>query len=73
METYSQRDMEKAELNYTFVQDNQSMSTKCVLRRPHFQIDYPQTKLDLVINDFVFDVVFALRADSKKYGKMLLR
>ena len=37
METYSQRDMEEAGINITFVQDNQSMSSKGVLRGLHFQ------------------------------------
>ena len=32
METYNQRDMEEAGLNMQFVQDNQSMSVKGVLR-----------------------------------------
>ena len=32
METYSKRDMEEAGLNINFVQDNQSMSSKGVLR-----------------------------------------
>ena len=49
METYSQRDIEENGLNITFVQDNQSMSTKGVLRGLHFQINYPQTKLVRVI------------------------
>lgn len=69
METYSQRDMEEAGLNYTFVQDNQSMSTKGVLRGLHFQINYPQTKLVRVIRGEVFDVVVDLRKGSKTYGK----
>ena len=69
METYSQRDMEEAGLNYIFVQDNQSMSTKGVLRGLHFQINYPQTKLVRVIKGSVFDVAVDLRADSKTYGK----
>ena len=37
METYNQRDMEEAGLNMKFVQDNQSMSVKGVLRGLHFQ------------------------------------
>ena len=49
METYSQRDMEEAGINITFVQDNQSMSSKGVLRGLHFQKNYPQTKLVRVI------------------------
>lgn len=69
METYSRRDMEEAGLNYTFVQDNQSMSTKGVLRGLHFQINYPQTKLVRVIKGSVFDVVVDLRKGSKTYGK----
>lgn len=69
METYSQRDMEEAGLNYTFVQDNQSMSTKGVLRGLHFQINYPQTKLVRVIRGSVFDVAVDIRKDSKTYGK----
>ena len=69
METYSQRDMEEAGLNYTFVQDNQSMSTKGVLRGLHFQINYPQTKLVRVIKGEVFDVAVDLRMGSKTYGK----
>ena len=36
MESYSQRDMEEAGINITFVQDNQSMNTKSVLRGLHF-------------------------------------
>lgn len=69
METYSQRDMEEAGLNYTFVQDNQSMSTKGVLRGLHFQINYPQTKLVRVIKGSVFDVAVDIRNGSKTYGK----
>ena len=46
METYSQRDMEEAGLNIPFVQDNQSMSVKGVLRGLHFQKHYPQTEAE---------------------------
>lgn len=69
METYSQRDMEEAGLNIPFVQDNQSMSTKGVLRGLHFQKHYPQTKLVRAIQGSVFDVAVDLRADSETYGK----
>ena len=41
METYNQRDMEEAGLNMRFVQDNQSMSVRGVLRGLHFQKQYP--------------------------------
>lgn len=69
METYSQRDMEEAGLNIPFVQDNQSMSTKGVLRGLHFQKQYPQTKLVRAIKGSVFDVAVDLRAGSATYGK----
>ncbi len=69
METYSQRDMEEAGLNITFVQDNQSMSTKGVLRGLHFQKQHPQTKLVRVIKGSVFDVAVDLRSGSVTFGK----
>ena len=69
METYNQKDMEEAGLTMTFVQDNQSMSTKGVLRGLHFQKQYPQGKLVRVIKGRVFDVAVDLRANSKTYGQ----
>lgn len=69
IETYNQRDMQAAGLNMTFVQDNQSMSTKGVLRGLHFQKEFPQGKLVRVIKGRVFDVAVDLRKDSKTYGK----
>ncbi len=69
LETYSQRDMEEAGINIVFVQDNQSMSTKGVLRGLHFQKNFPQTKLVRVIRGAVFDVAVDLRKGSKTYGK----
>ena len=69
METYNQNDMHEAGLDMVFVQDNQSMSTKGVLRGLHFQKQYPQGKLVRVIRGRVFDVAVDLRADSATYGK----
>lgn len=69
METYNQQDMESAGINITFVQDNQSMSTKGVLRGLHFQKKYPQTKLVRVIKGSVFDVAVDLRYGSETFGK----
>lgn len=51
METYNQNDMHEAGLDMVFVQDNQSMSTKGVLRGLHFQKQYPQGKLVRVIKE----------------------
>lgn len=69
METYNANDMKEAGLDYLFVQDNQSMSSKGVLRGLHFQKQYPQMKLVRVIRGKVFDVVVDLRKYSPTYGK----
>ena len=69
METYNQRDMEEAGLTMTFVQDNQSCSTKGVLRGLHLQKQYPQGKLVRVIRGSVYDVAVDLREGSETYGK----
>lgn len=69
METYNQRDMEEEGLNMVFVQDNQSSSTKGVLRGLHFQKEFPQGKLVRVVKGSVFDVAVDLRSGSETYGK----
>lgn len=69
VETYNQNDMHEAGMNMVFVQDNQSMSTKGVLRGLHFQKQYPQGKLVRVIQGTVFDVAVDLRSGSKTYGQ----
>lgn len=69
METYNERDMAEAGLDLRFVQDNQSLSTKGVLRGLHFQKQFPQGKLVRVIRGSVFDVAVDLRSGSRTYGK----
>lgn len=69
IETYNQNDMNEAGLNMTFVQDNQSMSKKGVLRGLHFQKKYPQGKLVRVLKGRVFDVAVDLRRESKTFGQ----
>lgn len=69
METYNQKDMEEAGLTMNFVQDNQSCSTKGVLRGLHYQKQFPQGKLVRVIKGKVFDVAVDLRTHSETYGK----
>ena len=69
METYSQRDMENAGINISFVQHNQSMSCKGVLRGLHYQIEHPQAKLVRVIHGEVFDVTVDIRPGSPTFGK----
>ena len=69
METYNQNDMAAEGLDMVFVQDNQSGSSKGVLRGLHFQKEHPQGKLIRVVNGSVFDVAVDLRKESKTYGK----
>ena len=69
METYNQNDMREAGLDMVFVQDNQSMSVKGVLRGLHYQKEHPQGKLVRVIQGRVFDVAVDLRAGSPTYGQ----
>lgn len=69
METYNQNDMKEAGIDVEFVQDNQSMSTKGVLRGLHYQKEFPQAKLVRVIKGEVFDVAVDLRRDSETYGE----
>lgn len=68
MESYNERDFAEAGIDVKFVQDNQSMSSKGVLRGLHFQKKYPQCKLVRVVRGRVFDVAVDLRKKSKTYG-----
>ena len=58
METYNEKDMKEAGIDIYFVQDNQSMSTKGVLRGLHFQKQYPQCKLVRAVRGTVLDVAY---------------
>jgi dTDP-4-dehydrorhamnose 3,5-epimerase len=69
METYQQQRMESAGINFQFVQDNQSRSSKGTLRGLHYQINHPQGKLFRVIQGEVFDVAVDLRRSSATFGK----
>ncbi len=68
-ESYNYRDYAAAGIGEEFVQDNQSSSSRGVLRGLHFQIKYPQAKLVRVIRGEVFDVAVDLREGSSTYGK----
>lgn len=70
LETFNKISFEKhTGLNVNFVQDNESFSTKGVLRGFHYQIgDLAQAKLVRVIKGEVLDVVVDLRKDSNTFG-----
>jgi len=67
MEIYQKEKFEAAGIPADFVQDNQSKSSKGVLRGMHFQKEKPQGKLVRAISGSVFDVAVDLRPDSKTF------
>lgn len=68
-EVYNQKEFENAGLTMNFVQDNQSSSSKGVLRGLHFQKHHPQGKLVRAVSGIVFDVAVDLRSGSPTFGK----
>ena len=68
-ESYNQKNINKFLGNVNFVQDNESESSRGVLRGLHFQKPpYTQAKLVRCLQGSVLDVVLDLRKDSKTYG-----
>ncbi|TXD74766.1 dTDP-4-dehydrorhamnose 3,5-epimerase [Aequorivita antarctica] len=70
-ETYNQKVFEKITgLKIDFVQDNQSVSSKGVLRGLHFQNgEMVQAKLVRVVKGKVLDIVVDIRKDSETFGR----
>lgn len=69
-ESYNRDAFASAGLTMNFLQDNQSLSQKGVLRGLHFQNNpHAQGKLVRVINGAVFDVAVDIRRSSSTYGK----
>lgn len=69
METYQYEAFRAAGISDVFVQDNQSKSTKGVLRGLHFQTKRPQGKLVRVTKGTVYDVAVDIDRKSPTYGK----
>ena len=69
-EAFNKEQFEKNNLDYHFIQDNQSFSKRGVIRGLHFQIGrYAQTKLVRVLEGEILDVAVDLRAESATYGQ----
>ena len=73
IESFNQKAFNNATgLNIKFVQDNESQSSKGVLRGLHYQRgEYAQAKLVRVIKGSVLDVVIDLRPNSKTFGEQV--
>ena len=69
LETYSECDFFAIGLTMKFVQNNQSKSTKGVLRGHHFQTQHPQGKHVRALEGSVYDVAVDLRKGSASFGK----
>lgn len=69
METFRETIFKDLGLNYSFVQDNHSASTRGVLRGLHYQTSQPQGKLVRVIAGEVYDVAVDMRVKSPTFGQ----
>lgn len=69
LETYKNTDFEAAGIMGPFVQDNESSSSKGVLRGLHFQKNHTQGKLVRVTSGRVLDVAVDVRPHSPTFGK----
>jgi len=69
-ESYNHRHLrELTGLDVEFVQDNESLSARNVLRGLHYQIKQPQGKLVRVVVGEIYDVAVDLRRSSPTFGK----
>lgn len=69
LETFKREEFAKMGIDREFVQDNESSSSKGVLRGLHFQKEHTQGKLVRVTEGRVFDVAVDVRPGSKTFGQ----
>jgi dTDP-4-dehydrorhamnose 3,5-epimerase len=70
LESYNKKAFAENGINAVFVQDNQSLSQKGVLRGLHFQAPpHAQGKLISVVKGAVLDIALDIRKNSPTYGK----
>ncbi len=69
-ESYNQETFRMLNLEAGFVQDNESLSSRGVIRGLHYQLNpHAQAKLVRVVSGIVFDVAVDLRKESPTFGK----
>jgi dTDP-4-dehydrorhamnose 3,5-epimerase len=68
-ECYSRKKFAEIGIGSEFIQDNQSRSSRNVVRGLHYQIQNPQGKLIRAIAGEIFDVVVDLRRSSPTFGR----
>lgn len=69
LESYNERDMAGVGVRAHFVQDNQSLSTRNVVRGLHYQLQQVQGKLVRVIVGEILDAIVDLRRSSSTFGQ----
>ncbi|WP_018887671.1 dTDP-4-dehydrorhamnose 3,5-epimerase [Paenibacillus massiliensis] len=71
MESYNEQTMKESGINYTFIQDNHSLSVETgVIRGLHYQLSpKAQTKLVRVIAGAIYDVIVDIRKSSPTFGQ----
>ena len=69
LETFQEKKYEEAGIMDKFVQENQSRSSKGVLRGMHFQVKRPQAQILTVMRGCIFDVGLDLRQNSSTFGQ----
>ena len=70
-ETYHREKLSRLGINNLFVQENQSLSRKSVLRGLHYQLRHPQAKLCRVVEGEVWDVVVDIRVGSPTFRRWI--
>jgi dTDP-4-dehydrorhamnose 3,5-epimerase len=68
-ESYREDRLRELGIADRFVQDNQSFSSRDVLRGLHYQLGHPQAKLVRVLHGEVFDVAVDIRRGSPTFGR----
>ena len=68
-ESYNRKKAAELGIADEFVQDNQAMSRRGVLRGLHYQVKRAQAKLVRVLKGEIFDVAVDLRKSSPTFGK----
>jgi len=69
LEAYNKNDFFDNDICLDFIQENQSVSKKNVLRGIHYQQNHPQTKIIRVVSGKIYDVAVDLRRESITFGK----
>lgn len=69
IETFQTTRYKNQGISEEFVQDNQSFSSKGVLRGLHLQLKKPQAQIVTVLSGRIFDVCVDIRKDSRTFGK----